>query len=206
MKRLIPFLSALALLAACTVPPVDEAAVSKAVRQQMQAWPESRLQDLYKSFFQDRFGPGHIITDRASALDYILSELAETGASDAPYTEPCGWEENYVRVSLSAIRDGLVSADALTDALMQSADPVTEEAIAAWKKEWKAILSVIEAQCPDLPGLQRDKHALDSLLRSGQYACHHSPAYERAYSPHYRIVRKELAASLLQDDSSAPAR
>ena len=38
---------------------VDREAVAVAVSRQMAACPESRLQDFYKSFFQDRFGPGH---------------------------------------------------------------------------------------------------------------------------------------------------
>ena len=32
------------------------------VRWQMDNYPESRLIDLYKNFFQDKFGPGHMIT------------------------------------------------------------------------------------------------------------------------------------------------
>lgn len=63
-------------LTSCTQRIVDSEAVKVAVAAQMESYPESRLQDLYKSFFQDRLGPGHIIRDRQSARDYILSELA----------------------------------------------------------------------------------------------------------------------------------
>lgn len=198
MKRMLLLLWVMLFAVSCSPSVVNEAAVRQSVRRQMGDYPESRLQDLYKSFFQDRFGPGHIISNRESALNYILSELEQAGGSDAPYTEPCGWEENYVRVNLSAIRDGVVSADALTDALMASADPVTDEAVAAWRQEWAAILAIVEKQFPDIPDLQRDKQAIDSLLSSGQYAYHHSPAYEQAYQPHYRIVKKPLAEALLK--------
>ena len=35
--------------------------VEKAARWQMENYPKSRLLDLYKNFFQDKFGPGHIV-------------------------------------------------------------------------------------------------------------------------------------------------
>lgn len=201
MRPLTVLAAAVVLTVSCTASRVDGAAVAGALERQMTTYPESRLQDLYKSFFQDRFGPGHIISDRKSALNYILAELMQAGESTAPYAEPCGWEENYVRVNLAAISDSLITAEALTDALMASAVPVAEDAVAAWKAEWRAIMSIIEKRYPDLPGLQQDRQTLDSLLRSGHYAYHHSDAFNRAYHPHYRIIRKELADSLNLPDN-----
>ena len=178
---------------------VDRAAVAAAVERQMTQFPESRLQDLYKSFFQDRFGPGHLISDREGALRYIEAEVQEAASMDGVLTEPCGWEGRYVRVSLQAVQEGLLSAGELVDALMQSAIPVDDRAVEAWKEEWKAILSEVKRSCPGLPGIEEDSRMLDSLLASGQYACHHSKAYNEAYHPHYRIIRKELADKLFSD-------
>lgn len=197
MRILLSLILTAALLVSCSGP-VDRKAVRESIDRQLEAFPESRLQDLYKSFFQDRFGPGHIISDREGALKYIMSELEDAGAISGPYTEPCGWEGNYVRVSLGAINEGLVSADGLTDALIKSAIPVTDDAITAWKKEWRTILLVIKASRPDLPALSEDSVILDSLLAAGQYACHHSKEYNLAYHPHYRIVRKEFIEDLLK--------
>ena len=182
----------LLLLASCGQPVVDPAAVKTAVSTQLEAFPESRLQDLYKSFFQDRFGPGHLISDRQSALDYILSELADADTLMGPKTEPCGWQGNYVRVNLSVIADGLMTADELTDALMSSAKEVTEDDIGRWEKEWAAIEAIIEKDHPNLPDLAEDKARIEELLGAGQYAYHHSAAYESAYHPHYRIILKNL--------------
>ena len=223
----------LATLTSCQAEIIDTRAVDAAIERQLADFPESRLQDLYKSFFQDRFGPGHIINDRDGALRYIEAEMAEAAAEAAaesaaeaagvgaaetaaakamaegagtgaaavvengPISEPCGWEGNYVRVSLRCIQDGTVSAEELTDALMQSAIPVEENAIRAWEKEWKAILARVKMKYPDIPGLEEDSRKLDSLLASGQYAYHQSAAYEEAYHPHYRILKKDLAEKLL---------
>ena len=193
MKRFLLLILIIPLcLSACRQRIVDSEAVKTAVATQLESFPESRLQDLYKSFFQDRFGPGHIITDRQSALDYILSEWASADTLMGPRTESCGWQGNYVRVNLSVLADSLMTAEELTDALMASAKEVKEEDIQAWKTEWAEILAIIEKEYPDIPDLQQDKARIDELLDSGQYAYHHSAAYNAAYHPHYRIIASHL--------------
>ena len=193
MRRFLPLILIIFLCAtACDRKIVDAEAVKAAVATQMESFPESRLQDLYKSFFQDRFGPGHIITDRQSALDYILTEWASADTLMGPRTETCGWQGNYVRVNLSVLADSLMTAEELTDALMASAKEVKEEDVQAWKAEWAEILAIIEKEYPDIPDLQQDKARIDELLASGQYAYHHSAAYNAAYHPHYRIIALEL--------------
>ena len=193
MRRFLPLILVLLFyVSACDRGIVDAEAVKAAVATQMESFPESRLQDLYKSFFQDRFGPGHIITDRQSALDYILSEWANADTLMGPRTETCGWQGNYVRVNLSVLADSLMTAEELTDALMASAKEVKEEDVQAWKAEWAEILAIIEKEYPDIPDLQQDKASIDELLASGQYAYHHSAAYNVAYHPHYRIIASEL--------------
>ena len=199
MKRsiILSFLILACWLVSCKQGIVDRDAVRAAVSAQLEMFPESRLQDLYKSFFQDRFGPGHIIRDRRSALDYIQSELADADVLTGPKTEPCGWEGNYVRVNLSVIADSLVTAEALTDALMESAREVNDDDVECWKEEWAEIVSVIEKDHPEIPNLQEDKGRISGLLATGQYAYHHSDAYNEAYHPHYRIITKEAAERLL---------
>lgn len=200
MRRvLMAMLSSMALLimVSCSTELTNKDEVKKAVIAQMTDWPQSRLQDLYKSFFQDRFGPGHIISDRQSAKDYIVSEMNEAESFTGPEVYPCGWEGNYIRVNLSVVADGRITADQLTDALMESAKPVTERDIEIWKKEWKEILEVIEATYPSLPGLQEDKKKIHALLAEGEYAYHHSEQFEEAYHPHYRIIDHQVLTKYL---------
>ena len=205
MKRFLPLVLIIPLcLSACRQRIVDSEAVKTAVATQLESFPESRLQDLYKSFFQDRFGPGHIITDRQSALDYILSEWASADTLMGPRTETCGWQGNYVRVNLSVLADGLMTAEELTDALMASAKEVKDEDIQGWKAEWSEILAIIEKEYPDIPDLQEDKARIDELLASGQYAYHHSDAYNAAYHPHYRIIASELVRLQKNENNLIP--
>ena len=188
----LTLLCLLILLTSCKPAVVDSFAVETAVSTQLGRFPESRLQDLYKSFFQDRFGPGHLIADRESALRYILTELEEADTLMGQETELCGWQGNYVRVNLSVISDGKMTADEMVDALMASAKEVTKDDIERWKTEWAQIEAIIEKNHPNIPDLAEDKAKIKEMLDAGQYACHHSPAYEAAYHPHYRIILTSL--------------
>ena len=109
-----------------------------------------------------------------------------------PETELCGWQGNYVRVNLSVIADGMMTAEEMTDALMASAKEVTEDDIDLWKKEWAQIEAIIEKNHPNIPDLAEDKAKIREMLEAGQFACHHSPAYETTYHPHYRIILASL--------------
>ena len=42
--------------------------VVNAVNRIVTSYPKATLQDIYKSFFQERFGPGHIIPNEESAI------------------------------------------------------------------------------------------------------------------------------------------
>lgn len=174
----------------------DKQAIEASVEEQYAAYPEMHLQDFYKNFFQDRFGPGHLISDRGAALEAIKAELAHADTIGCQTTELCGWRNNYVRVSLSVVRDSLISAVQLTDALMASAKPVSDEDTRQWKKEWALILSIIEQKHPDLPDFDREKQSIQQALASGQYVFHHSDAFNRAYHPHYRLISMEQYKNL----------
>lgn len=75
---------------------------------------------------------------------------------------------------------------------MASAKEVKPEDIEHWKDEWAEIVDIIEKDHPDIPDLAEDKSKIEELLSSGQYAYHHSAAYEAAYHPHYRIIASSV--------------
>ena len=66
----------------------DTLSIHIAIKRQMAIYPESTLQDVYKSFYQDRFGPGHIISDTASARSYLMHEFSKMSDASAVYYEP----------------------------------------------------------------------------------------------------------------------
>ncbi|GHS99546.1 hypothetical protein FACS189421_10200 [Bacteroidia bacterium] len=169
-----------------------EKKVETSVHKQLEQFPESRLQDLYKNFFQDRFGPGHLIPDSTMAGNYLREELASYSGAYLPLIEETGWEGNFVRISTDVVKTGMLSYSAYLEAFIESANTTPETPIEAWKTEWNKILSVIDKMNLNLPDYEADKAKIQELINSGKYAMHHSEAFEKAYEPHYRIIKKSI--------------
>ena len=58
--------------------------VASAVERMLADYPQSTLQDIYKSFFQDRFGPGHIVPDSAKAAAVPMAVTPKSQRANAP--------------------------------------------------------------------------------------------------------------------------
>jgi hypothetical protein len=168
----------------------DTLSIRAAIECQMAAYPKSTLQDIYKSFYQDRFGPGHMITDTASVRQYLLYELSENEVASKVYYEPTGSEGRYVRVYLSAVADSLITVEQLLDAFVRSAN-TDKGADVDWEAEWNCIVGVITKHGIILNGFDKDVAMLNEASRNRQ-AVHHSRAYNEAYHPHYRIVERSI--------------
>lgn len=169
---------------------IDTIAMRSAIERQLVAYPESTLQDIYKSFYQEHFGPGHIISDTASARRYLMLELSEMGKTASPYFEPTGCQGDYVRVYLSAIADSLITAERLLDAFIRSAN-LWQEPAASWLDKWEAIVSIIQTNKMEIGNFETDLPLLTEAARNNQ-AVHHSSRYNEAYHPHYRIVERSI--------------
>lgn len=171
---------------------VDADAVRVAVERMMADYPHSTLQDVYKSFFQDNFGPGHAAPDSAQAATWLCNELVKVDRLDVPLYEPTGYKGNYYRVSLAAIASGKVQADALLSAFLRSVRAVQPSEVDAWAKEWEQIEGIIAAMELTLPNYDADSKAIKEMLAKGRYAVHHSRFYNEHYAPHYRIIAKDI--------------
>ena len=169
---------------------IDTIAMHSAIERQLTTYPESTLQDIYKSFYQEHFGPGHIISDTASARRYLMRELSEMGKTQSPYFEPTGCQGDYVRVYLSAVVDSLITAEQLLDAFVRSANSRQEPTV-SWLEKWEAIVSIIQANKMELEGFETDLPLLTEAAQNNQ-AVHHSRRYNEAYRPHYRIVERGI--------------
>ena len=173
-----------------SVPRFDTLSIRAAIEQQMGAYPESTLQDVYKSFYQDRFGPGHMIADTTSARQYLMYELSNMTDKSEVYYEPTGSKGRFVRVYLSVVADGLITADQLLDAFVRSANRVQKTEI-DWETEWHHIEEIIVKNDIQINGFETDAALLREASRQKQ-AVHHSRAYNAAYHPHYRIVERSI--------------
>lgn len=169
--------------------------IRQAVNRQMTTYPHSTLRDLYKNFFQDRFGPGHIIADSSSADRYLRSELASSSSFEGADYEPTGYDGRFIRVNLSVIADGRVPYDKFFDAFVRSVNGIQMPSIKQWQQEWEMIDSVIMAMGLELENETADRAEIKTLIDGGNYVMHHSESFSRHYAPHYRIIQREIFES-----------
>lgn len=166
--------------------------IKKSVERQLRDYPKSTLQDLYKSFFQDRFGPGHLVNDTSAAGNYLRYELNNSESFHERYYEPTGYENNYYRVNISVLKENRISYQKYFDAFLRSVEKIDLDAISEWKEEWSEIESVINSMNLDLENFEEDLKMIHSVLEQGKYAVHHSEIYNSEYQPHYRIIEKKI--------------
>lgn len=166
--------------------------VQTAVERMLTDYPHSTLQDIYKSFFQDRFGPGHIVPDSANAVAFLKRELSTLKNTCVLMYEPTGDQCNYYRVALAAIASGKVSLDVYMNAFLRSVHEVKDVDVKRWAAEWKQIERMIRNMNLSLPGYDADAAAIADMLEQGHFAVHHSKIYNEHYEPHYRIIAKEI--------------
>ena len=168
--------------------------VESFVTAMLEQYPQSRLLDIYKSCFQDYMGAEHLVADTASVKHYLDQELAMVNAEDLQpwYYEPCGINGNYVRVSLRAVIDGHISADALCEAFIASANTEVRPSVDSWSAQWHDIVATIDQMGLNLAHYDDDRQFIENVLAQGAYAISHSPDYRNAYGPHYRIVERSI--------------
>ena len=164
------------------------------VNRQMESYPQSRLLDIYKSCFQDYMGAEHLVSDKDRVKAYLDEELNATTLDELMpwYYEPCGIDGNYVRVSIRAVKEGIITEDLLLDAFIRSANNLRRPTIDAWRDRWHEIIGTIDEMHLNLPNYLEDKQFIDSVLSKDKYAISHSPEYREAYHPHYRIVERGI--------------
>ena len=189
LKRLLSIM----IIGACFASPQAQT-VEGFVNGLLAQYPQARLLDIYKSCFQEYMGAEHLVADTSSARNYLEQELATTDLDALLpwYYEPCGLNGNYVRVSLRGILEGKIDADALLEAFIASANREDIPSTECWAERWHEIVGVIDGMGLTLPFYEQDKQFIEEVLAQGKYAISHSPDYRDAYSPHYRIVRKDI--------------
>ena len=168
--------------------------IKNAIERQLAVYPESTLQDIYKNFYHDFFGPEHSITDTARVREYLYKELSENDVASPIHFEPTGSEGRYVRVCLSAVADSVLTAEQLLTAFIQSANSAKGHPT-DWSKEWENIVNVIKYNKIIINGFDDDVERLTEAARQNK-PVHHSTAYKKAYHPHYRVVERKILENI----------
>ena len=180
---------------------IDKTALRQAIERQLATYPKSQLQDIYKAFYQEHFGAEHMITDKEAARNYLDQELATMqDKRDGIYVEPIGMSGDYVRVYLIAVSHKILSSSQLLQAFIESAGDHKSPAT-GWATKWQAIVEVVDEVSPGLGS--DDERAMLLQASLNNQAVHHSQAYNAAYHPHYRIVKREIFEKMLKDPQVA---
>ena len=186
MARLF-FIAVALTLFACRTAHSD---MKTAITRQLQDFPQTRLQDIYKSFYQSYFGAEHLITDTTSVRAYLQREIAEAAADSIanPYYEPTGANGAYVRVYLRCITENLISEQQLFDAFLRSAQP--QQRMEDWHRLWQD--EIVPAARKAGLGFSDEELAELTAASRRNGAVRHSDDYRNAYHPHYRIVERSI--------------
>jgi len=160
--------------------------------EQIENHPNQTLQDVYKSCYQDEYGPGHLISNESSAINSLLQEINTIEKDYAPITlfERTGINGNYLRVDLTLVRDGIIPFFVLFRALTISATIGGQKSDENWSTIWSEIVEEIKIQGLKFEHFEEDLANLDTISKSEDKVVHHSEMYENVYHPHYRIIEK----------------
>lgn len=169
-----------------------EKQIRQFVEDELQHYPEARLTDLYKNYFQDAYGPGHLIPDTTRAGAYIDWELLQPGWTDRLPYQALGANRDFYRINLLLLKNGTIPRDTLLLAMVKSAQLARNPDLEEWRKEWTEVLQVIKKMKLNLPGMKADERLIAKTLSKGEVVMHHSKHYEKTYHPHYRIVHRSV--------------
>lgn len=159
---------------------------------ELQHYPKANLRDLYKNYFQDAYGPGHMIPDTLGAGRYLDREISQAIWKDTLLWQPMGINHDYYRVNLRLVKNGTIPRDVLLQGMVESAMLARKPDIKSWEQEWAEIMNFIKVYKPDLPDLSTDEKVISDLFSESKVVMHHSEQYIREYQPHYRIVHRTV--------------
>jgi hypothetical protein len=154
-------------------------------------YPNWAVADLYKLIHQAALGSEHAIRDEAHAREWLARELTQLGPGpDEPLIDPISPGGQVVRVhlrpfaSLRLDEETLLKAFVLTaNEFKGSPDRLLEYADVAEKLGGEGLLPIEFGEV---------SRCVAGMHAAGFPAVHHSPKYEEAYRPAYRVVVREL--------------
>ena len=185
-------------------------AISKeeAVDYLVKNYPDSQLADVYKSFYQDNFGPGHLLGDTVAARRYFNAELADTANWNGPKYEFTGEGNNFVRLNMDLVRKGIIPSEAYFKAFQNSIGRVDKPSDDFWIFEWAQIDGIIKEKGYHFVNEESDRELIKEKLISRNFPIHHSDNFNNNYNFHYRIISlpefEKLKERYLNEESDTP--
>ena len=170
--------------------PLSLLAISKeeAIDYLINTYPKARIVDVYKSFYQDNYGPGHLLGDSISAIRYFNYELEDTMEWGGPAYEFTGEGKNFMRLNMNLIRTGKIPKEEYFKAFKNSLGQVETPVDEYWISEWNLIDSIINRKDYHFIKEDQDKEYIKEKIETRNFPIHHSENFNDNYKFHYRII------------------
>lgn len=175
----------------------DDAVVTL-IQRHLRRYPQSHFHDVYKLLHQAALGPGHLISNKKKALEWIERDLDSAGPeTPAPLAESIHPEGAMVRLHLHPYAAHGGDLRALRDAFARAAEQPASgaDALAHW---WDVFCRWAAEVCDDRFDVRELRLFGEAYRRQQWPAVHHSRAYEAAYRPAYRVLTLAEAEALCQ--------
>lgn len=169
-------------------------------------YPEAGLLDMYKLLHQATFGPGHLIANRKTALEWLEHEIGHAAPDpNAIFVESIHPQGAIVRLHLRPYLAYTHQVKPLLEAFIRSAeqverahadDPVGRAALMA--RRWASFTHQCDVDLAWDRRFDATERALFGGVRAREEwpAVHHSPAYIEVYRPAYRVLTATEAEAL----------
>ena len=151
-------------------------------------YPQAQVCDIYKSFYQDNYGPGHLLGDTIAAKNYFLSELNDSSEWGGPDFEFTGEGKNFVRLNMDLVRRGLIPCQAYFDAFKESLGRINSPKDDLWISEWEEIDNILINKGYHFINEEKDREMIKHKLETKNFTVHHSDNFNKNYNFHYRII------------------
>lgn len=156
------------------------------IRQELNLFPKANLQDIYKLFYQDFFGPSHFIPEKESAKIMIEREIKKSSTRTIHYDIlPVFSVNKFLRVDLSILKSDL-DVHQFSEIFFLSTKIKIHQPF-QWKKQWDNIMKTVEKNYPDL---LKNISSVNEMKKCSiqNLTVHHSRIYNLEYQPHYRLI------------------
>lgn len=184
MRKFITIVLPLLLISFYALAQTKEEALDYLVKN----YPNAQLTDVYKTFYQDNFGPGHLLEDTLAAKRYFLSELEDSSEWGGPDFEFTGEGKNFVRLNMNLVRNGIIPSEAYFKAFQNSLGRVAKPFDEYWISEWAQIDSLIRYKDYHFINEENDRTLINEKIAAKNFPIHHSDLFNNTYKFHYRII------------------
>jgi hypothetical protein len=164
----------------------------------LQRYPAMDIPDALKLLQQATTGSEHAVLDPASANAWMEREWSTMADGPAePLVDTLGAGGQFARVHLRPYRDNGGAPSQLATAFVATANTEGTDATAL-----RCALVAVTPSVPwDSAGWQAEVAA---WAEAGYPAMHHSPGYESAYRPAYRVVAVDKVPTLVDLEANRP--